>query len=234
MRLDNKIAVVTGATRGIGQAIAKQLKDAGARVIVTGTSAKNHDADYYSVDFTSEEKTQQFMAFLSKTKPDILINNAGINKIDAFQDTTLDNFNAIYRVNVAAPFLLSKAVIPEMKKKAWGRIVNISSVFGIVSKAGRAPYSASKFAIDGMTAALAAEVASFGILANCVAPGFIATDLTKQILGEAGMAEIVQQIPARRLGTPEEIAKFVVWLASPENTYISGQNIAIDGGVTRV
>jgi NAD(P)-dependent dehydrogenase (short-subunit alcohol dehydrogenase family) len=125
-------------------------------------------------------------------------------------------------------------LIPGMRSRGWGRIVNLSSILGKVSKEFRAAYSTSKFGLDGMTAALAAEVAADGILANCVAPGFIDTDLTRSILGEQGIAELVSRIPIKRLGTPEEIAAFVVWLAGPENTYLSGQNIAIDGGFTRV
>jgi 3-oxoacyl-[acyl-carrier protein] reductase len=125
-------------------------------------------------------------------------------------------------------------LIPGMRARGWGRIVNISSIFGKVSREFRAVYSTSKFGLDGMTAALAAEVAADGILANCVAPGFIDTDLTRRILGEKGIAELVDRIPIKRLGTPEEIAALVVWLAGPENTYLSGQNIAIDGGFTRV
>jgi 3-oxoacyl-[acyl-carrier protein] reductase len=121
-----------------------------------------------------------------------------------------------------------------MRQQRWGRIVNIGSIFGVVSKEFRAPYSASKFALDGMTAALAAEVASEGILANCVSPGVIDTELTRQVLSEAGIAELVTRIPIRRLGKPEEVAALVAWLVGPENTYISGQNIVIDGGFTRV
>ena len=121
-----------------------------------------------------------------------------------------------------------------MRQKSWGRIVNMSSILGKISKAGRGAYSASKFALDGMTAALAAEVACYGILSNCVAPGFIETDLTRQILGQEQMDVLAQQIPMKRLGQPEEIARFVLWLASAENTYLSGQNIAVDGGFTRV
>jgi 3-oxoacyl-[acyl-carrier protein] reductase len=121
-----------------------------------------------------------------------------------------------------------------MRKNQWGRIINISSIFGVVSKEFRAPYSMSKFGLDGMTAALAAEVAADGILANCVAPGFIDTELTRSVLGESGIAAITAGIPIGRLGQPEEIAALVAWLVSPENTYISGQNIVIDGGFSRV
>ncbi len=237
IELNGKMAVVTGANRGIGLAIAQQLKFAGAQVLITGTSEKttiSDDFQYYSVNFLCEKSTEKFAEILAELEPDILINNAGINIIAPFQNTTLENFNNIQRVNLNAPFILCRSVIPGMRKKAWGRIVNLSSVLGKVSKSWRAPYSASKFALDGMTAALAAEVASYGILANCVAPGFIETDLTKQILGEDKILEIVQQIPIGRLGQPDEIARFVLWLVSEENTYLSGQNIAVDGGFTRV
>jgi 3-oxoacyl-[acyl-carrier protein] reductase len=121
-----------------------------------------------------------------------------------------------------------------MKINKWGRIVNISSIWGSISKEYRSAYSSSKFGLDGMTASLAAEVSSMGILANSVSPGFIDTDLTRQILGEKGIDEIQANIPIKRLGKPHEIASFVSWLVSNENSYISGQNIMIDGGFTRV
>jgi 3-oxoacyl-[acyl-carrier protein] reductase len=130
--------------------------------------------------------------------------------------------------------LLMKAVLPAMRAGKWGRIVNIGSIWSLISKAQRGAYSASKFALSGMTVALSAEAAADGVLANCVAPGFIDTELTRQTLGEAAMAEMAAQVPARRLGRPEEVAAFVAWLAGPENTFISGQTIAIDGGFTHV
>jgi 3-oxoacyl-[acyl-carrier protein] reductase len=121
-----------------------------------------------------------------------------------------------------------------MVRRGWGRIVNVSSIWGKISKAHRASYSASKFAIDGMTVALAAEHTADGVLANSVAPGFIDTELTRSILSESDRAALIAEVPARRLGQPDEVARLVRWLASEENTYISGQNIAIDGGFTRV
>lgn len=229
--------MVTGGTRGIGEAIARKLLDDGASVVVTGRSPDGKAPDrcsYHAVDLSDRAASEEFAANVSGWGVDILINNAGINKIGAFSEYKIGDFDKIQEVNVRAPFLLCQGVIPSMKEKGWGRIVNISSIFGKVSKEYRASYSASKFALDGMTAALAAEVARYGILANCVAPGVIDTELTRQVLGDKGMTEIVSRIPAGRLGTPWEIAAFVVWLAGPENTYISGQNIAIDGGFTRV
>ena len=232
-----KRAVVTGGTRGIGLAIATDLKRKGVEVLITGT-LENHPLNrefiYQTVDFTSLENIKKFTVFLQSFTPDILINNAGINKIDKFNDALLDDFFRIIQVNTTAPFCFCQAVLPNMKKNNWGRIINITSVWSKIGKSGRASYSVSKFGLDGMTTALAAEVAEYGVLVNCVAPGFIETDLTREILGETGMQDIAKQIPIKRLGKPEEIAAFVSWLASEENTYISGQNLVIDGGFTRV
>ena len=230
-------AVVTGATRGIGRAIAERLLKDGLEVIVTGTS-KDADhptgSNYYQVDLLNDSSTEDFVEYLKQKPIDILINNAGINKINEFESIEIKEFNNIQKVNLKAPFLLCQAVIPNMKKNNWGRIVNITSIWGEITKEYRAAYSSSKFGLDGMTVALAAEVASMGILANSVGPGFIDTDLTRKVLGEKGVKEIQSTIPIKRLGEPSEVAAFISWLVSEENTYISGQNIMIDGGFSRV
>lgn len=235
--LSGKLAVVTGGTRGIGAAIATRLVADGARVLVTGTRVDGRGpeaTEYRAVDFADAAATQAFADELAALAPDVLINNAGINKISPFAEIDAADFARIQQVNVTAPFLLARAVIPTMVAKGWGRIVTLSSIWGRISKAGRGAYSTSKFAVEGMTAALAAEVAEAGILANCVAPGFIDTELTRTVLGEDGVRNLAAQVPARRLGQPEEVAALVAWLAGPENTYVSGQNIVIDGGFTRV
>lgn len=236
-QLVGKKAVITGGTRGIGAAIAARLKKEGADIVVTGTQPTANlpsGYGYQVVDCKDPASVTHFAQYLAEYQPDILVNNAGINIVDTFPDIPVSDFAAIQQVNVLAPFQFCQAVIPGMKKNHWGRIINISSIWGKISKVGRGSYSASKFAIDGMTAALAAEVAQFGILANCVAPGFIETDLTQRTLGVDGMREMAAQIPMKRLGKPEEIASLVAFMVSPENTYISGQNIVIDGGFTRV
>ena len=236
-KLEGKTALVTGGTRGIGEAIAKCLHDHGATVVITGTkpdfsSLQNYQ--YLAVDFTDINQIKELVNQVKEMKIDILVNNAGINKVAPILDQNVDDFMRVQQVNVTAPFMLCQAVLPWMYKQNWGRIVNISSIWGKISKAFRAPYSASKFAIDGLTAAIAAEVATKGVLVNSVAPGFIDTELTRSVLGIDGMNQLAQQVPAMRVGTVEEVATFVTWLAGPDNTYISGQNIAIDGGFTRV
>jgi len=230
-----KRVVVTGGTRGIGYAIADLFTKEGHEVTVTGThqEAKNPTGcGYITVDFL--DGINNFLQYLRQYPVDVLINNAGINKISPFSDIEFGDFLKIQQVNMTTPFQLCQAVIPGMVRRKWGRIVNIGSIWSLIGKTQRASYSASKFALDGITVALSAEVAQHNVLVNCVSPGFIDTELTRSVLSEEQIGELVAQVPAQRLGTPEEIAKFVVWLASEENTFISGQNIAIDGGFTRV
>lgn len=228
---------MTGATRGIGHAIAARLAADGARVIGTGARTDGRvpeGCDHRAVDFTDRAALEILAGEMAEIGVDILINNAGINKIAPFADIEPDDFERIHSVNLTAPYVLCRALLPGMRAKGWGRIVNITSIWSKISRDQRGSYSASKFGLDGMTAALAAEVAKDGILANCVAPGFIDTDLTRRVLGTKGMAEITARVPAGRLGTPGEVAALVAWLAGPENTYVSGQNISIDGGAGRV
>jgi NAD(P)-dependent dehydrogenase (short-subunit alcohol dehydrogenase family) len=230
-------AVVTGATRGIGYAIAERLLKDGLEVIVTGTKKNGKypaGSSYYQVDFLDEDSTNKFINFLKKQQINILVNNAGINKISEFSSIDINDFDRILRINLRAPFQICQAVIPYMEKIKWGRIVNLTSVFGNISKEYRAAYSSSKFGLDGMTVALAAEVSEKGILANSVGPGVIDTDMTRDVLGDSGIAKLKGQIPMKRLGQVSEIASLVSWLVSNENTYMTGQNLMIDGGFTRV
>lgn len=234
--LAGRFAVVTGATRGIGRAIAARLRAGGTRVLGTGRSPAGdvpEGCEYRATDLEDEAATTAFADWLRAAAPDILVNNAGINRLAPFAETDPQTFLRIQKVNVYAPMLLCRAVLPGMRKRRWGRIVNMASIWSLRSRIGRASYSASKFAIDGLTAALAAEAAADNVLANCVSPGPIATDMLHEALGEDGVKALAAQVPMGRLGTPEEVAALVAWLVGPENTYISGQNIAIDGGLTR-
>ena len=233
----NYKALVTGGTRGIGLAISERLASDGMDVYVTGRSKKENmpfRCKQLTVDFLSEQSMSDFLVKIAEINFDVVVNNAGINKISSFCDIDPLDFDQIHAANLKAPFQICQTILPHMISNGWGRIVNISSIFGHVSKEFRASYSASKFGLDGMTAALAAEVASKGVLANCVAPGFVDTDLTREVLGEDGVKELTSKIPIGRLGQPKEIAALVSWLASADNTYLSGQNIIIDGGFTRV
>ena len=230
-------AVVTGATRGIGFAIAERLLSDGYEVIVTGTEVNSSGPEgslYQQVDFLDDQSILDFLEFLKIQQIDILVNNAGINKTGKFASIDIDDFDKILRVNLRTPFQLIQSVLPYMQKMKWGIIVNLTSIFGNITKEYRASYSSSKFGLDGMTAALAAEVSKYGILANSVGPGFIDTDMTRKVLGEDEISELKTRIPMKRLGRVTEIASLVSWLVSEENTYMSGQNIIIDGGFSRV
>lgn len=230
-------ALVTGGTRGIGAAIAARLVRDGLAVTVTGTGADGHGphgTSYLPVDLGDRAAAAAFADAAGKAGYDVLINNAGINRIAGIADVRPEDFDLVHEVNLRSVFLLCRAVVPGMRQRTYGRIINIASIFAVVSREQRAAYSSSKFGLDGLTAALAAEVARDGILVNSVSPGFVDTDLTRRILGDAGIAELSGRIPIRRLAQPDEIAALVAWLASPENTYLSGQNVVIDGGFTRV
>jgi NAD(P)-dependent dehydrogenase (short-subunit alcohol dehydrogenase family) len=235
--LEGRRAVVTGGTRGIGRAIAFRLRDDGAQVLATGTrpdGAAPEGCDYGAVDFADRAATEAFAAKLAALAPHILVNNAGVTKPQAFAEIGTEEFARVHQVNLVAPMILCRAALPGMRAAGWGRIVNISSIWGTVSKTGRATYGASKAGLNGLTAGLAAEVAADGILANCVSPGFIDTEMTRGTLTDAQVAALERIVPIGRLAQPNEIAAFVAWMVGPENTYISGQAIPIDGGFTMV
>ena len=230
-------ALVTGGNRGLGAAICEQLHAMGYQVLRTSRSkqwATSSKFESFEVDFLDDAATLEFATSIAEREIDVLVNNAGINRIAPYATLKRSDFREIVEVNLMAPMALSQAVLPHMRANAWGRIVNIASVFGEVSRDQRAAYSASKFGLIGLTKALAAEVAQDGVLVNCVSPGPLETELTTEVLGEAGKASISKEIPIGRLGTPAEVATLVGFLASDNNSYISGQSIIIDGGFTSV
>jgi NAD(P)-dependent dehydrogenase (short-subunit alcohol dehydrogenase family) len=228
--------LVTGGTRGIGLATAKKLASTGFEVWITGRGSnesftpKIQKMHYLQADFSDAEAMAGLCMRVQDIGFDALVNNAGINRVASLLDLSDEDFDLVYSVNVRAAFQLTKAVIPKMVDKGYGRICNISSVWGLKSLTGRAAYSTAKFAIRGLTLATAAEYAPNGILANCVAPGFIDTDLTRSVLGDAGIQVFSERIPMQRLGQPKEIADLIAWIVSENNSYMTGQTVTVDGG----
>jgi len=226
LNFQNKFVVITGASRGIGKSLMLRFQSEGAQVL--GLSSKEYD-------LSNREDIKSLADCLSDLpKVDILINNAGINKIDNIEDISLKDYDNIMRVNVEAPFLLSQAVVPKMIENKSGKIINITSIFGHCTKEQRMSYTTSKYALSGMTKTMSVELAPHNILVNSVAPGFTETDLTRQVLGQEGINEVSKQIPMRRLAQPKEIANVVMFLASDNNSYLTGQNIIVDGGFVNV
>lgn len=241
--LNNKIVVITGGTRGIGASMVENFYKAGANIITTGTNIneveklnsnrKNKKIKYYQLDLTSKKSTEKFLDEIIKLKKiDILVNNAGVNKIDSISKIKLDDWDKINEVNLRGPFILTRAITKIMKKQKQGRILNISSIFGVNSKAKRAAYSATKWGLVGFTKAAALDLSKYNILVNSLSPGFVNTELTQRILGKDKINEIVKTIPLGRLAQANEIALAALFLCSDLNTYITGQNIVVDGGFT--
>ena len=231
-------ALVTAGTRGMGRAIALRLMQSGCECIVTGTteeSCKNapEGAKALAADLTVSTDLARLAETISDLQVDILVNNAGINRLGPTDEFTDTDFDALMTINLKAPFSLCRAAIPHMKQRGWGRIVNITSLWSVRGQRQDAAYCASKFGLDGLTASLASELAPHGILVNAVAPGYILTDAVAQGFSKERIAKDSEVIPLGRYGRPEEIAEIVFWLASDANSYMTGQNLLVDGGLTR-
>ncbi len=229
-----KNILVTGASNGIGMSIAKEFYKLGGNIIGTSTNKKDKKKRYeiFKVNFFKKEETNNFIKYIEKKKIDILINNAGINKISNIEKLNIKNFKEIIYINLEIPALISSIVSRNMIKKKSGKIINISSIFGSVSRSMRSSYSSSKFGLRGLTKSSALDLAGKNILVNSISPGFVETKLTRTILKKSGIAKIKKEIPVNRLGKVSEIAYLTLFLASDYNTYITGQDILIDGGFT--
>jgi 3-oxoacyl-[acyl-carrier protein] reductase len=240
--LTGKVALVTGASGGIGGAIARALHRQGATVVLSGTRAEALDAlksELGSRAFTATCNLSDVASVEALTKAaeeaaggsiDILVNNAGITRDNLFMRMKDEEWDQVIAVNLSAAFRLSRAVLRGMMKKRWGRIIQITSVVGATGNPGQGNYAAAKAGLVGMSKSLAAEVASRNITVNAVAPGFIQTAMT-DVLTDQQKEMIGARIPLGRMGTPEEIAAAVVYLASQEAAYVTGQTLHINGGM---
>jgi 3-oxoacyl-[acyl-carrier protein] reductase len=243
--LSHKVALVTGASGGIGGAIAKALHAQGARVVLSGTRAEALNA------LSSELGERAIVApcnlavaaevdeLMKKAEAaagasvDILVNNAGITRDNLFMRMKDEEWDQVIAVNLTAAFRLSRASLRNMMKKRWGRIITITSIVGVTGNPGQGNYAAAKAGLIGMTKALAAEVASRSITVNCVAPGFIATAMTEALTAEQKTA-ILTRVPAGKLGDVRDVAGAVVYLASEEAAYVTGQTLHVNGGMAMI
>ncbi len=242
--LQNQLALVTGASRGIGRAIALALGSAGARVVGTSTSPQGaarlteelashgYNGRGAVLDVGAAASIDALMAQLEEAGelPTILINNAAITRDTLLLRMKPEDWDAVIATNLTGAFRLCKACVRHMMKARGGRIVNLTSVVGVTGNAGQANYAAAKAGLLGFSKSLARELASRAITVNAVAPGFIDTDMTRA-LSEAQRTALLQQIPAGRLGSPEDVAAAVLFLVSPQAAYITGETLHVNGGM---
>jgi 3-oxoacyl-[acyl-carrier protein] reductase len=242
--LTGQIALVTGATRGIGAAIAKSLAEQGATVIGTATSEQgaasitelfksaNLKGEGLALNVTESEQVEAVLKLINEKYGDvsILVNNAGITRDTLLMRMRQEDWDAVINTNLSAIFRMSQAVLRPMMKARAGRIINVTSLVGHMGNAGQANYAAAKAGVTGFTKSLAAEVGSRNITVNCVAPGFIDTDMTAELPPD-WVSKIVERIPVGRFGRVEEIAHAVLFLASPAASYITGETIHVNGGL---
>ena len=250
MQIDfsDKTVLITGATRGIGASIARDFGHLGATLILTGTKPDhieslnltnkkigNISVRYCHLDFLDEKSVFTFINDIEREhRIDICINNAGINRLNPIDKVLIEDLDALLSVNLRGPFMISRTVSRKMKQANYGRIVNIASIWSVITKPQRSVYTTTKFGIVGMTKSLAVDLGPFNILVNSVSPGFVSTELTASTLSPLEQESLANQIPIKRFAQPDEISKLVLFLASDLNTYITGQNIIIDGGFTNV
>ena len=245
VNLTGQVALVTGASQGLGRAIAIALGKAGAKVAciarnkvklaeTVGTiQSAGGQAEAFACDVKDSESVQKVVDEVAEKwgRLDILVNNAGITRDTLIPRMQDDQWDEVIATNLRGTFLFTRAATRPMMQQRYGRIINISSVSGLMGNPGQANYSASKAAVIGMTKTVARELASRKITVNAVAPGFIESEMT-EALGPALHEEVKKRVPAKRLGKPEEIADAVLYLASPSSSYITGHTLTIDGGLT--
>jgi 3-oxoacyl-[acyl-carrier protein] reductase len=217
-----RTAFLTGGARGIGAAIRQEMSRRGIDVIAPART---------ELELAEPGSIDDYLRSHAGMQVDILINNAGINVLNAVPDIDLTTFEQMQRINVTAALRLNQAFAPGMARRGWGRILSVSSILGVRSRERRAAYSMTKAALEALTRTAAVEFGPMGVLANSLAPGYVDTELTRQNNPPEVIADIAAGVPLRRLAQPEELAKVAVFLVSDENTYLTGQTIVVDGGL---
>ncbi len=239
VELEGKISLVTGGAKGIGMSIASSLKQSKSTVFVWdideesgGETAREIDCRFMKVDVSDYEEVDGKMKEIVGEfgKVDILVNNAGITRDNLLLRMSEKDFDSVIDINLKSIYNTTRVVLPSMIKNRWGRIVNLSSVIGVIGNKGQANYAASKAGVIGFTKSIAREVATRGITVNAIAPGFIDTEMTKR-LPESVRETYLKAIPVGRFGTPEDVANLILFLVSESASYITGQVINIDGGM---
>jgi 3-oxoacyl-[acyl-carrier protein] reductase len=245
MDFSSRVAIVTGGARGIGREIALKLAEAGATVVVSDIANAEPVAEEIramkrqslavpaNVSLSADVDKLVETTVNKYGRVDILVNNAGIARDQLLLRMSEEDWDAVLNVNLKSVFLCTRAVLRHMLKQRWGRIISISSIVGIMGNPGQANYASAKAGIIGFTKTLSKEVGSRGITVNAIAPGFIDTQMTKQ-LGEEQRQELMKRIPLGSLGTPRDVAEAVAFLASEEARYITGQVLGVDGGMGRI
>lgn len=245
MILENKVALITGASRGIGREVAIEMAKAGADIVInyigdkslaeevrSQVEALGRKAIILEADVSNLQAVEKMLAaaIAEFSRVDILVNNAGITKDNLLARMKEEDWDAVLSINLKGIFNCTKATLKYMMKQKYGKIVNVSSVVGVMGNAGQANYAASKAGAIGFTKSIAKEVASRNITVNAVAPGFIETDMTAK-LPEKVREEMSNSIPAKKFGLPADVAKAIIFLASDNSSYITGQTLHIDGGM---
>ena len=243
MNLSAKVAIVTGSGQGIGQAIALKLAEAGATVVVNDIDeaasdvaeeikAMNQQSQAILADVSSSPDVARMVETVIATygKIDILVNNAGITRDQLVVRMSDEEWGEVLNINLRGVFLCTRAAVRHMIRQRWGRIISMASIVGVVGNPGQANYASAKAGIIGLTRTIAREVGSRGITANAIAPGFIDTEMTKNLEGKRRQ-ELIKRIPLGYLGTPRDVAEAVAFLASDEARYITGQVLNVDGGI---
>ena len=243
MKLEGKVALVTGGSQGLGKAIALKLAENGANIAIAylGPSepaeetrkeieALGRKVQLYVCDVRDEDAVNETVAAVKKDlgQPDILVNNAGVTRDTLMVGMKDADYDMVLDINLKGAFHMIRACYRDFMRKRYGKIINISSIAGLVGNAGQVNYAASKAGLIGMSKSVAKELGSRGVCCNCIAPGFIKTDMTKDIKADN---PLLMQVPMKKMGTPEDVANVALFLASPESDYITGETIRVDGGL---